>query len=334
MIEGRVSVVIPAYNLKDYLSRSVSSALTQDYKNVEVIVVDDGSTDGTASVADSLAAEDSRVRVIHTKNQGVAKSRHTGILAADGAYITFLDADDELSAGCLSTAMPYLSQGYDMVLFDYVKVHSKYDSLVRSECPSEMSGLQYAENLLARRCCTFALWAKVFRRSLFDNVDYIDLSYAEDFYVNIGAALRKPRVRYLKTPGYRYTIRPGSLSRIRMSLDFVRNYCRTVDCLLNANNDKIDGMAEELSSLLRLSYYSMYISCGRNRWVGDSDVAGMVNESYEKNRAFARKYMSHYRLAMLSLDRYKRMRWFVKLMATFRRWYVSGMARLSMTFQF
>lgn len=331
MTEGRVSVVIPAYNIKDYLRRSVCSALTQDYGDLEVIVVDDGSTDGTAAVADSLAAEDKRVRVIHTENQGVAKARHAGITAAEGEYITFLDADDELSDGCMSAAMPYLSGGYDMVLFDYVKVHSKYDSLVRSECPMEMSGLQYAENLLARRCCTFALWAKIFRRSLFDEVDYIELSYAEDLYVNIGVALRKPKVRYLKTPGYRYTIRPASLSRIRISLDFVRNYCHAVDRLLYDNNDRIDWMADELSSLLRMSYYSMYISCSRNPWSGDSDVADMVNEGYAKNMVLARKYMSHYRLAMLSLDRYRRMRWLVKLMAASRRICTSISARLSMS---
>ncbi len=91
----KISVIIPVYNVKPYLERCVNSVLCQTYKDLEVILVDDGSTDGSGELADCLSALDSRARVIHQENMGISSARNTGIQAAQGEYIIFIDSDDE-----------------------------------------------------------------------------------------------------------------------------------------------------------------------------------------------------------------------------------------------
>lgn len=89
-----ITVVLPVYNVKDYLERAVESVLKQTYTNLEVLLIDDGSTDGSAELCDALALRDERVRVIHKENTGVSDTRNLGIAVATGAYLTFIDSDD------------------------------------------------------------------------------------------------------------------------------------------------------------------------------------------------------------------------------------------------
>ena len=90
----KVSVIIPVYNGKEYLRACVASVCKQTLREIEILIVDDGSTDGSGELADALAAQDVRIRVFHQENQGLSGARNTGIDAASGAFIGFVDADD------------------------------------------------------------------------------------------------------------------------------------------------------------------------------------------------------------------------------------------------
>ena len=94
-MERLVSVIIPVYNKKDYLKRSVYSIINQDYSALEIIIIDDGSTDGSSNLCDHFGMIDNRIRVVHSENRGVSSARNTGINLAKGFYIAFFDADDE-----------------------------------------------------------------------------------------------------------------------------------------------------------------------------------------------------------------------------------------------
>ena len=98
-----ISVIIPVYNVEPFLDRSVGSVLAQTMRDIEVILVDDGSTDGSGAVCDRLAAGDSRVRVIHQKNSGAAGARNTGLDAASGEFVSFIDSDDRIDPTMLET---------------------------------------------------------------------------------------------------------------------------------------------------------------------------------------------------------------------------------------
>ena len=98
-----VSVIIPAYNAEHTLEKAVTSAASQTHENLEILVVNDGSTDGTLALAERLAGKDSRIRVLDRKNGGVSRARNEGLLAAAGEDITFLDADDWMEPSMIRT---------------------------------------------------------------------------------------------------------------------------------------------------------------------------------------------------------------------------------------
>lgn len=100
-----ISVIIPAYNAESYLSRSVESVCAQTHEDLELILIDDGSTDQTRAIVDSLASKDSRIKVIHQSNRGVSFARNRGIEEAQGEFIQFLDADDTMEPASLRTLL-------------------------------------------------------------------------------------------------------------------------------------------------------------------------------------------------------------------------------------
>ena len=98
-----ISVIIPIYNLEQYIERCVRSVMAQSYKNLQIILVDDGSSDGSGAVCDALAQQDSRIKVIHKPNGGVSDARNFGVKAASGQFISFVDGDDYVHPEFIAT---------------------------------------------------------------------------------------------------------------------------------------------------------------------------------------------------------------------------------------
>lgn len=114
-----ISVIIPVYNVEDYLRECVDSVINQTYKNLEIILVDDGSTDSSGKICDKYAEKDKRVRVVHKENSGPSKTRNVGLGHAKGKYIYFLDSDDYIEPNALELLVNTAeSNGADLVFFD------------------------------------------------------------------------------------------------------------------------------------------------------------------------------------------------------------------------
>ena len=101
MQNNLISVIIPVYNVKQYIERCIDSVLNQTYKNIEIILVDDGSNDGCNEICNMYAEKDKRIKVVHIKNSGVSNARNLGIRLANGDFITFVDADDYIDTSCI-----------------------------------------------------------------------------------------------------------------------------------------------------------------------------------------------------------------------------------------
>ena len=97
MSKDTVSVIIPVYNTRDYIEKCVRSVMDQSYTRLEIVIIDDGSNDGSGEVLEMLASEDNRIRLFHQENQGVSKARNFGISVSSGTYFTFVDGDDFIS---------------------------------------------------------------------------------------------------------------------------------------------------------------------------------------------------------------------------------------------
>ncbi|WP_026662092.1 glycosyltransferase family 2 protein [Butyrivibrio proteoclasticus] len=176
-----ISVVVPIYNAENYIKRCVDSILAQTYENLEVILVDDGSTDSTPSILDEYADKDKRVRVIHKENAGHAHSRNQGLLASSGEFITFMDCDDYMHPDYMSKMYGAVCEdGSDMACcsFNYVdesgtRLGWSEPSLVRCY----VNSLTAQKKFLTSYDIEGFSWNKLVRRSiLIDN----NLRYPED----------------------------------------------------------------------------------------------------------------------------------------------------------
>lgn len=167
MNEARISVIIPAYNAERYLEEAIASVLKQDYAPLEIIVVDDGSTDATAKI---LANYGATIKILTQENKGPAAARNTGITAAKGSILAFLDADDLWSDTHLAVMIEYLAPGTE---YDFVRGKSRY---VRNLGTSE-------EEILDPIFMNPLVSACLFRKEVFETVGLFDESMrqGEDF---------------------------------------------------------------------------------------------------------------------------------------------------------
>lgn len=216
MDKCRLSIIVPVYNAEDYLDRCLVSILEQDFVSLEVILVDDGSTDSSPLICDRYSATDPRFRTIHKKNGGVSSARNAGLNLAKGEYVMFVDSDDALLPDSLEMMFDHLS-GEDIAVGGYTvyiegtpgkEILPRRSASFRGE---DMNSF-YNENI--RRNCEMldAPWSKVFRRKAIGDLRFCeDLSYAEDKLFVFSFLSRCSSAYACAVPVYAYHIRAGSL---------------------------------------------------------------------------------------------------------------------------
>lgn len=225
-----ISVIIPVYNTEQYLEKCINSVLEQTYQDMEIICIDDGSTDNSGMILDRYAEKDRRIKVIHQKNQGLVLARKAGLRYATGKYISHIDSDDWLEI-TMYEQMIKMAEKYDTdaVCCNYydVKGTTKYvvDTTAREGLlDSETVGRLICQNLYdikkTSRILNWTFWTYLFRRKILEQyqmnvTDWLetceDLSCIWPFLVNA------KRIYVLKTPLYNYRIREESSSRKRNS---------------------------------------------------------------------------------------------------------------------
>lgn len=177
-----ISVIVPVYNVKDYLKRCVDSITSQDYKDLEIILVDDGSTDGSEGICAELAVQDSRIKVIHKENGGLSSARNTGIKVARGKYIAFVDSDDFLHEEYISVMHDIaVESGAEMVICDYEKGKKNTFSEEQTDNPYKLyTSEQMLENWHSGLCTQETVaWCKLILRDVLIKISF---QYPEGFF--------------------------------------------------------------------------------------------------------------------------------------------------------
>lgn len=163
----KVSVIMAAYNASATLERAIQSVLSQDFREWELIVVDDGSTDATAAILDRYASEDSRIRAVHQPNAGVSAVRRLGTELAAGEYVIHFDADDYAEAGMLGRMLGEARHnGADITVADFYVDHANGTTELRRQCAEYQSGREMVRALLTGKMHG-GLWNKLIRRSAY-----------------------------------------------------------------------------------------------------------------------------------------------------------------------
>lgn len=232
-IDGLVSVVVPIYNQEHYLTRCLTSLRRQTYTNLEIILVDDGSTDGSGQICDQFAIEDPRCKVIHKENGGAWTARNAGHDAAKGEWLFFIDSDDYFNLDIIQLMLhAALSRSdIDLVIVNAAKTTSREEIItpfMDSDIPSTvlLSQKDLMEGLTSRDNFLFgAEWNKLYRRDLIESIRHRNFVMEEDFDFNLHVFQKVRKCIYLDKTLYWWFQHPKSASH---SADYIslRYNCR------------------------------------------------------------------------------------------------------------
>ena len=220
-----ISVIIPIYNVERYLKRCVDSVLRQEGISLEIILVDDGSTDSSRKICDDYASKNDNVKCMHIENSGPATAKNKGYDIAQGNYVAFIDSDDEIKHGMFSVM---LKSGYqhnaDIVCCNYIQVDEEghVSHTIHTGQEYVLNQDEALKAILIKDKIYSQCWTKIYKRQTMDthqvrNTEYIKTD--EDFIYNIQAFAYSNTICIVDKPLYIYTHRSKSLSK-----DYYRNH--------------------------------------------------------------------------------------------------------------
>lgn len=208
-----LSVIVPVFNTAGTLERCVNSILSQQVDGLELILVDDGSTDGSPALCDRLASAHDCIRVIHRENGGLSVARNTGIDAATASLITFADSDDELTPGTLGPNLELMSDKVDLVEFPVAVHYGAPNAYNLDFKPVTISGDKVFHHWIISGGYTHCYaWNKIYRASLFDGIRFPEKEYFEDSAICPQIISRCRAVTYSDKGCYLYYSSSGSIT--------------------------------------------------------------------------------------------------------------------------
>ncbi|MCQ2558613.1 MAG: glycosyltransferase [Oscillospiraceae bacterium] len=220
MVKNRISIILPIYNVQPYLARCVESLLCQTYSDLEILLVDDGSTDGGSQLCDALAQTDARIVVIHKPNSGVADARNAGLEAATGEFISFVDPDDYITPHMMEKLLSALRENdADLSVCNFLCVGDMSEGFRRfnESLPFKDEVLIGREQIRqavfeSQEWHWVVLWNKLYRRQLFDAARFQTGKICEDEFILHEIILPCNRIVCLSEPLYFYERRDGSIT--------------------------------------------------------------------------------------------------------------------------
>lgn len=240
-----ISIIVPVYNIEEYLPRCVKTLQGQTYPHIEILLVDDGSTDGTGALCHRLAEEDPRVRVFHKENGGSSSARNLGIAEAKGEYLGFVDSDDyvepdmyeKLYAAIKQYGVSVAQTGRDEISPDGSRLPDICVPPGEPECVEAKDFLK--ELLMHRGDCSFC--TKLIQKNVLEDRKFPEGALNEDFHLLVQLlGERVQRIVSLPERGYHVFYRVGSNSRKADRENFSRVFADIVD-----NADMVSGLVEE-----------------------------------------------------------------------------------------
>ncbi|RDY57596.1 glycosyltransferase [Flagellimonas nanhaiensis] len=204
-----ISVIVPVYNAEQYLQRCVKSICKQSYRNLEIILVNDGSFDGSAALCDSLAESDKRIKVIHQENGGSSIARNTGLDNATGDIIGFVDSDDHLDSLMFEQMLELMiSNNLDVIEIERDNPSKKKDFDHKFQIENRNQAFQRVIST-----SSFQVWKRLYRKSVVDDMRFIPNIIHQDVFYTIDVLNRIRSIGHLNSPLYSYNRENESVIR-------------------------------------------------------------------------------------------------------------------------
>lgn len=268
------SVIVPVFNAEATIEGTLQSISQSSYRNIEIIVVDDGSTDGTARVIQEMARNDSRIKYFYQENQGPSAARNRGVLLANGEYILFVDSDDRLLTDAISILDKTVrGNRCGLVAFDFAMTNGNRADLVNNALPAEgLYSAMECRDFLYRRQIGNYIWSYCFSTKLFSSVHFPkQIRMMEDAVFMNGILHEDMNVYVLNKTLYVYSVRPGSLSS-GMNIEKIRQGAKALSMIQNIDGDQ-DGNSADYAEYMTRMYLFL--------------IRSLFNE--KNNRSFGKK---------------------------------------------
>lgn len=295
---SKVSVIIPVYNVADYVEACLRSVMVQTYTDLEILICDDGSTDGSGEICDHLAREDARIRVIHTENHGLSAARNACLDMATGEYVAPVDSDDLVADTYIERLVHACEeQKADVAICDYRRIDESENSIEPvpndSDADTEVySNTEWLAHIYHPTSSGMGIvaWAKMYRRSLFEDshIRYPVGKLHEDLFTTWKLLYAAQRIAYVRLPLYGYRMRQGSIMRKVFRLEqtvipeATREQC---DCFLQHNE-------RELAALAVNNHFRMGFSVVANlQELGTAEAQGRERHILQQLRTDCRRYL-------------------------------------------
>lgn len=255
MIKKLVSVVIPIYNVEEYLERCLDSIINQTYKNIEIILVNDGSTDNSYEICKKYEKNDSRIKIINKKNGGLSEARNYGIEAACGKYITFVDSDDYVEENYVKCLLECIDKyDADISICSYRAIYDNGTILnqvhdVENYCISPHDAL---EKVLYQSDFNVSAWAKMYKKELFDNIKFPVGKIFEDAYTTYKLIMKSNKIAVDLKIEYNYMIRSNSI----LTSKFTEKKLMLIDAYEEMGTAVINVYPDLESAVMRAKIYA------------------------------------------------------------------------------
>ena len=309
----KVSIIVPIYNGQDKAERCVNSLINQDYGNLQIILLNDGSKDNTAEVLNDLSARDERITVVNKTNSGVSSTRNRGLELADGDYVQFVDVDDYLPADAVKLLVRAIEEDEcEMAIGDFYRVVEENVSVKGSISNNGVLTLkQYADEMLKSPADFYygVLWNKIYRRSIIEQYRIRldeNISFCEDVIFNMEYLKHVNKVSVIKAPVYYYFKTKGSLVEQNMELEKIVRMKTTV---ISYYDSFYRSVFDENEYLIRKPLiYSYLISVSTDEFsiplLNSRKLGEETGERYYYNDKLDNSFLMHSYLTQRLINRY------------------------------
>jgi|WetSurMetagenome_2_1015567.scaffolds.fasta_scaffold13810_6 glycosyltransferase involved in cell wall biosynthesis len=218
--ETLVSIIVPCYNVEKYLKRCVDSITNQTYNNIEILLLDDGSTDNSGEIANELAKKDQRIKVLHKKNEGLGFARNSAITNITGNYVTFVDGDDVVSPSYIIKLITLINKySADIAISQFIKWTKILPSIKNGYYKEGvLSPIEAVECMFYQKKFDTSAWGKLYKANLFNDIKFSNAYISQDLETIYKLILSTSKIAYSMEPTYYYYIRGDSLTGCKFNI--------------------------------------------------------------------------------------------------------------------
>ncbi len=278
-----ISIIVPVYNVEEYLEECLESIQHQTYTDIEVILVNDGSTDGSREICERYCEKDIRFRLINQENQGQSVARNRGFKESIGQYIMFVDSDDVINTNVLEVLLPYVKTDVDIVECRMTRNKEEFFLNKTSTIVFEGNSKEAILNCIEFKEVKFCPFTKLYRREIVEKIPFLEGCIYEDVFTGINYLKYIRKIIVVDFIGYYYRVRPNST----MTKSFNE---KDLD-IFKVGNQLIDSFKDDEDMLPYIGYFMFYLGHGHYLKDGINKNSPYVDlyENFIRNAAFIAK---------------------------------------------